>query len=80
MDDVTGGQTIPCGNAGVSSRAPTELAAFFQELRTRRAMDGAVHASAAEQCRIRRIDDRIDLQRDDIDLLRFKLVLDRHFF
>ena len=47
VDDVAGGEGVPAGDAGLSGRTPAEAAAFLEETRAGRAVDGAVHPAAA---------------------------------
>src|SRR5262249_21760980 len=57
---------------GLPGRASAQRPAFFEQLRPGRAVDRAVHAAAAEQGRVRGVDDGVERQRHDIDLSRFK--------
>src|SRR5438067_407439 len=52
-------KVVALGEAGFAGGAAADLAAFFQELRPRRAMDGAIDATAAEQRRVGRVHDRV---------------------
>jgi hypothetical protein len=51
------------GRAGLASAEPLALA---QELRSGCAMDGPVDSTTSEQCAVRRVDDRLDIDRGDI--------------
>ena len=62
VDDVLCRQPIAAGDLGRTGGAAAERAAFGQQLRTGRAMDGAIDAAAAKQARVRRVDDGVDAQ------------------
>ncbi len=66
MDHMPRLQTIAAGDLGLAGIAAAERLAFAQQFRPRRAMDGAVHAAAAEQRAVGGIDDGIDLERGDV--------------
>ena len=59
MNDISSWKTIRAGDAGFSSEATVELSTLTEQFRSRRPVDGAVNASAAEQRRIGGIDDRV---------------------
>ena len=62
MDHVVRGQPITFCDFGAAGFAALERAAFSQKLRPCGPMDRAVHAAAAEQGPIGRIDDRVNVQ------------------
>lgn len=61
VDDMACRQAARCGDLRMAGLATAELAAFAQQLRSRRPVDGAVDTAAAEQSRVRRVDDRFGL-------------------
>src|SRR5690606_30312590 len=61
-------QAIAPGDLGVAGFATTETAAFLQQARTRGTVNRPVHPSPAEQFAVRRVHDRVDLQRCDVSL------------
>jgi hypothetical protein len=60
MNDVPRRQPIPFGDFGVAGGAATKRAAFCQQLRPCRAMDRAIDTAAAQQRRIRGVDDGVN--------------------
>src|SRR5262249_941499 len=72
MDYVLCRQPVALRDAGLPGRASAQGPAFFEQLRAGRAVDRPVHAAAAEQGRVRGVDDGVERQRHDIDLSRFK--------
>ena len=72
VDDEIAGQIPRGGRDGVSGRQAVDkfLAAYaptlLQQRRSGRSMDCAVDAAAAEQFRIGRVDDRVDLLLGDV--------------
>ena len=58
-NDLASWETIRAGNTGFSREATAELPTLTEQFRSRRPVDGAVNASAAEQRRIGGIDDRV---------------------
>ena len=58
-NDLASWETIRAGNTGFSREATAELPTLTEQLRSRRPVEGAVNASAAEQRRIGGIDDRV---------------------
>src|SRR4029079_9988360 len=66
VDHVTGGETKARGDARVARRAAADLPAGLEQLAARGAMDGAVHAAAAEQRRVGGVDDRVDVLLRDV--------------
>lgn len=65
---LAGGQAIALRELGVARCAAAQLAAFGKQLRPGGAMDCAIHAAAAEQGRIGRVDDGVNVQRRDVGL------------
>jgi hypothetical protein len=53
-------QPVTLGDLRIADRATPKLAAFGQKLGPRRAMDRAVDPAAAEQGRIRGVDDGVN--------------------
>jgi hypothetical protein len=66
MDHVARGKAVPPGDLCVARRAPAEVATFDEELGPSRAMDGSVDTAAAQQRRIRGVDDRVDIELGDV--------------
>ena len=62
VDDVSRGQIVPPGQLRVAGRAAAEPGAFLQQPRAGGAVDRPVHPAAAQQRRIGRIDDRVDVE------------------
>ncbi len=63
---MPGRQPIASGDLGVTGLAAMERAAFGQELRPGPAMDRAIDAAAAEQRRVRGVDDGVNAQAGDV--------------
>src|SRR6185503_2421306 len=72
VDDVLRGQLVAPRDLRLAGRAAAERAAFLQQLAPRLAVDGAVHAAAAQQRRVRRVHDRVHRERRDVDLPGFE--------
>jgi hypothetical protein len=53
---------------GLPGLAAVELPAFFQQLRARCAMDGTIHAAAAQKGGIGSVDNDVNGQLDDVSL------------
>jgi hypothetical protein len=68
VDHVPGGQIAGGRRFRVAGLAPTEPAALLEDRRPAGAVDRAVHASAAEERRVRGIHDRVDLLLRDVAL------------
>ena len=66
MDHEAGGQVEGRGGLGVAEGAAAQLPAGLEQLGTGGTVDGAVDAPAAEQRRVGRIDDRVDVFGDDV--------------
>ena len=66
MDHVPGLEPVSAGDLGRPGVAAAERPAFRQQLRPGRAMDRAVDPAAAEQRRVRRIHDGVDVERRDV--------------
>ena len=66
MDHVSGLEPVPLRDLGGAGFAAAEGTAFGQQIRTRSAMNGAIHAAAAEQRAIGGIYDCIDIQCRDV--------------
>jgi hypothetical protein len=49
------------GDLRLTGLATAQLSAFVQQLRSGSAMDRAIHTTATEQARVRRVDDRVSL-------------------
>ena len=62
MDHMPRRQPIAAGDLGVAGLAAMERAAFGEQLGPGGAMDRAVDAAAAEQRRIRGVDDGVNAQ------------------
>ena len=65
-------QPIAARDLGRAGLAAAERPAFGEQLRSRRAMDRAIDAAAAEQRAVRRVDDRVDVERGDVGHHDFK--------
>ena len=68
VDDVAGGQVETRRGLGVAGGAAAENSARGQQFRPGGAVDGAVHAAAAEQRGVGRVDDGIDVLTGEIAL------------
>jgi hypothetical protein len=66
MNHMPRRQPITPGDFCLAGRAAVETAALGQQFGTGRAMDSAIHATAAEQRRIGRVDDGVNAQRGDV--------------
>src|SRR5690348_5943934 len=66
MDHVLRRQPISPGDLGAAGLAATEGAAFGEELRAGRAMDRAIDAAAAQERRVRGVDDGVNAQCGDV--------------
>ena len=66
MNHMPRRQPIALGDLGVAGLAAVERAAFGEQLGPGRAMDRAIDATAAEQRRIRGVDDGVNAQRRDV--------------
>ena len=60
MNHMPRRQAIASGDFGVAGLAAVQRAAFGQQLRPGRAMDRAIDAAAAEQRRVRGVDDGVN--------------------
>src|SRR5215472_2495073 len=83
MDYPAGLETEAGCDLGLPGGAAAELAAGFQQFRSRRPVDGAVHASASQEALVGGIDDDIygelgDIPLDDLD--HFFLGLQAHTY
>jgi len=80
MDHISGGQVAGCGNDGLSNRAAAlavpDPAAFFQDRGATGGMYRSVHATAAQQGGIGRIDDGVYLYFGDIAFEDMYTVID----
>src|SRR5206468_10558145 len=63
---MPGRQAVTSGDLGVAGLAAVEHAALGHELRPRRTMDRTIDAAAAEQGRVRRVDDSVNAQGGDV--------------
>lgn len=68
MDDVARFQAITGGEFRLTRGAAAEAPAFRQQFRPGGVVDGTVDTAAAKQGRIRRVDDRVDIERRDVSL------------
>jgi len=59
VDHLLGGEPIALGDSSLPGRAAADAATLLEELRSGGAVDRPVHAPAAEQRRVRRVDDRV---------------------
>jgi hypothetical protein len=66
MDDMPRRQAITSGDFGIAGGAAVKRAAFGEQLRPCRAMDCAIDAAAAQQRRVRGVDDGVNAQRRNI--------------
>jgi hypothetical protein len=66
MNHVPRRQPITAGDFGVAGFATAERAAFGDKPWSRGAMDCTIDAAAAEQRRIRRVHDRVNVERRDV--------------
>ena len=72
VDDIAAGQAIAAGQLGLARLAAAQRAAFGQQPRPGRAVDGAVHTAAAQQRGPGRVDDGVygkagDVVPDDLN-------------
>lgn len=74
VNHMAGRKVITGGEPSFSRRAATELAAFFEQLRSGRSMDGAVHAAASQKALVGSIDNCINFQSGNVSLDDFYLV------
>jgi hypothetical protein len=61
MDHVPRGERARAGRLCAARLTATECAALFEDRRAARPVDRSVDAAAAEQARVRRVDDRVDV-------------------
>src|SRR5262249_29182952 len=66
VNDVGGFQPIAGRDLGIADVAAAKALARLQQLRPSRIVNGSVNTPAAEQGRIRGIDDSVDAQRGNI--------------
>src|SRR5262249_42119854 len=66
VNHVSRGEAIASRDPGLTGSAATEATTLLQELRPRRAMDGAVHPPSAQQRGIGRVDDGMHRERGDV--------------
>src|SRR5262245_28368271 len=64
--DVASRQGVTGRDARLAGRAPAEQAAFIEQSGAGGAVDGPVHAAAAEQRGVGGVDDRVDTERRDV--------------
>ena len=72
VDHILTGQPVSLGDLGIAGLAATERPALGQQLRSRRAMDTAIHAATTQQRFVRRIDDGIHFHFCNIIANNFK--------
>ena len=72
VDDMFRRKPVAAGDSGFTCRASVETVAFFEQLRARGAVDGAVNTAAAEQRGVGCIDDGIHRKCHDIRLPDFE--------
>ena len=68
VDHVAGAQAPRTRRLRVSGRAAAEEPALGEQRRARSAVDRAVHPTAAEQARVRRVDDRVGVLLGDVTM------------
>src|SRR5512133_218237 len=68
MDDEAGRHAMAAGQLRLSRRAAPQAPAFLQQARSRRAVDGPVHAAAAQQVAVRGVDDGVHGEGGDVGL------------
>jgi hypothetical protein len=59
VDDPFGRQFVALGDSCLASRAPAQLSAFLEQLRSGGAMDSAIHPAAAKQGRVGGVDKKV---------------------
>ena len=72
MDDVLRRKAVAAGDLRLAGRATLQRTAFGQQFRPGGAVNRPVHAAAAEQGFVGRVDDGIDRQPGDIALGEFQ--------
>src|SRR2546427_11407456 len=66
VDDPARRQGVTARQPHLAGRTAAEPAALLPQARAGCAMDGAVHAAAAEQARVRGVDEGVDVERGDV--------------
>ena len=66
MDDIPCGKPVAFGDFGLSCTAAAQRAAFRQQLRPGRTVNGSVHTSAAQQALVCGIDNGIHFHGGDV--------------
>jgi hypothetical protein len=66
MDDVSGQQGVPPGQAGFAGRTPAKPTAFGEQSWSGCAMNRPIHTAAAKERGIRRVYDCVDPQTSDV--------------
>jgi hypothetical protein len=68
VDNKFGWQVVAFGQLGIAGVTANQGSALRQQAWTRRAMDGAIHATSAQQGIVGCVDDGIDVEVGDIRL------------
>src|SRR5205823_10121453 len=71
VDDVARFQAMAARHFRLAGASAAQGPAFREQLRARAAVDGAVHAAAAEQRLVRGVDDGIDVEERDVPFGHF---------
>ena len=66
VDHVARRQAVAARDSRLAGRAAAERAAFGEQFRSGGAVNRAIDAAAAQQRRVRRVDDRVDVERRDV--------------
>ncbi|MCI0639826.1 MAG: hypothetical protein L0Y72_16330 [Gemmataceae bacterium] len=70
MDDVFGRQFVALGDFGFAGGAAAERFALGQQFAPRRAVDGPVHAAAAQERSVGGVDDGVHSELGDVAFLK----------
>ena len=66
VDHIFARQAVRAGELGLAGPAAAQRPALLEQLRSRRAVDAAIHAASAQQGFLRRVDDGVHAHFRDI--------------